>query len=607
MSDSCSPVSWFTHKVRTRGQGWPCRLASVFVGLGLGCQTSTVKSLDGEPGGVDAGPGPSATGNYSSYATEAARCAAEPIRSTGTKHYFCDCKAGADAACQPGSDANDGLSIAAPKQLLAPGSTLFQTMPAGDTILLCKGGAFDGNSTGRFVNGNCRATNTCDVRDYVDTRNGHSDPNKKPIVFSSNTGQAAIFDLSDGDTWTHEEGYRFLNLDLEGGAASPRAFFLQNDVSDVFICNNTINSFTSAVVQNESSCGGRSCPVTPLSNRRLTVRGNLFTNNPAIAFLGSGDSQAVEYNSFDRDGNGSMFNHPFYLNGFTWNGSGQVPQNEVVRGNEFYHSNLVNGVCGATILDGHGQHTNTTIEANIVTQVAGTAGPGCWGISYDTGGYPNAEGFTNLIIRANRVTNVGNQSIGTMMCVNCTIENNLIIQDSGTMGARGIVVPAKSRSGLAAGSLTTTGMMIRNNTIWFNAGNGTGITLNSDGATGTGNVITNNAIVVNGSSSPFNCFSLNQPASSYYVDHNDCYFPNLAVTRWEEINGATLTAWRTFSGLDAFSATGNPLFTNPESDFTTQANSPLRSAGDTGDRHFAPIDILGRPRAMPTDIGAYNH
>src|SRR5437899_3007744 len=83
-------------------------------------------------------------------------------------------------------------------------------------------------------------------------------------------------------------------------AASPRAFFLQNDVSDVFICNNTINSFTSAVVQNESSCGGRSCPVTPLSNRRLTVRGNLFTNNPAIAFLGSGDSQAVEYNSFDR-------------------------------------------------------------------------------------------------------------------------------------------------------------------------------------------------------------------------------------------------------------------------------------------------------------------
>jgi len=565
-----------------------------------------VNPPDGGPVGVDAGPGPPATGNYSSYAAESARCAAELIRSTGTKHYVCDCKSGADAACQPGSDGNDGLSVATPKQLFATANTLFQMMPAGDTILLCKGGAFDGSNTGRFLNGNCRANNTCDVRDYVDTRNGHSDPNKKPMVFSSNGGQSAIFDLSDGDSYTHEEGYRFLNLDLEGRGAAPRAFLVYNDVSDVFICNNTINSFTSAVIQNESSCGG-SCPATPAPNRRLTVRGNLFTNNPAIAFLGSGDSQVVEYNYFDHNGNGSIFNHPFYLNGFSWNGGGIASQNEVVRGNEFYHSNIGSGGCAGTILNGHGRHANTTIEANIITELAGTAGSGCWGISQDTGGYPNAEGFTNLIIRANRVTNVGSNSIGTMMCVNCTIENNLIVQDSGTLGADAIVIPAKGRSGVAAGSLTTTGMMIRNNTIWFSAGNGTGIRLDSDGATGTSNVITNNAVVVNGSSSPFNCFSLNQPASSYYLDHNDCYFPNLAATRWEENRGATLSAWRTFSGLDMLSITSNPLFTNPGSNFTTQANSPLRSAGDTGDRQFAPTDILGQTRALPPDIGAYNH
>src|SRR5438552_1169368 len=59
-------------------------------------------------------PPPPATGNYSSYAVESARCAAELIRSTGTKHYFCACKSGADAACQSGSDGNDGLSIATP-------------------------------------------------------------------------------------------------------------------------------------------------------------------------------------------------------------------------------------------------------------------------------------------------------------------------------------------------------------------------------------------------------------------------------------------------------------------------------------------------------------
>jgi hypothetical protein len=48
------------------------------------------------------------------HAAAAATCAAFPLRTTGTIHYFCDCQAGAQAGCVPGNDATAMTSMGSP-------------------------------------------------------------------------------------------------------------------------------------------------------------------------------------------------------------------------------------------------------------------------------------------------------------------------------------------------------------------------------------------------------------------------------------------------------------------------------------------------------------
>ena len=116
-----------------------------------------------------------------------------------------------------------------------------------------------------------------------------------------------------------------------------------------------------------------------------------------------------------------------------------------ISGNELYRSSLnEQGRCGGTSLVAHGVMANLVIENNLVREDIGFAEQACWGIALDPG-YSTPEQFDNLIIRGNQVVNVGNVAIGSTSCVNCLIENNVIIHEQ-DFGVTAIAVPNKSRA-----------------------------------------------------------------------------------------------------------------------------------------------------------------
>ena len=93
-------------------------------------------------------------------------CATAPLRATGAVYYYCDCGTGAAAGCVAGNDANAGTDPSAPRRTFANARTRFNGMNAGDTVALCRTGAWNENGGGIY-NARCRAGNTCDFRDYI--------------------------------------------------------------------------------------------------------------------------------------------------------------------------------------------------------------------------------------------------------------------------------------------------------------------------------------------------------------------------------------------------------------------------------------------------------
>jgi hypothetical protein len=205
--------------------------------------------------------------------------------------------------------------------------------------------------------------------------------------------------------------------------------------------------------------------------------------------------------------------------------------------------------------------------------------------------------------------------ITAMKPTDSSIENNLVIMDwaygsapgVASWGVTGIGVPASAHA--TEINAINTANVIRNNTIWFgpNSAGGTGIKVGSEG---TDYIISNNTISMSstGAGIGFNCFDVMSLGTSAYafMDNNHCYSP-IVNKKWELTNGATLAAWRLYSGFDTNSIEGAPLFTNSTSasgyDFTPATGSPLIGAGSN--THKSTYDALGISRLNPPAIGAY--
>jgi hypothetical protein len=543
--------------------------------IALGCGTSKSGQQT---------PPPVLTG---SIAGAAMACAQMPLPTTGTIYYACDCGAGADASCQAGSDSNPGTSPDKPWQTYKKAQGQFASLAAGDTIAFCKGGAFTGTKSA-WVNASCRASNVCTVRDYTPSWAGSS------TAMPKLTGAELSF-ANDGGS-AHEEGYQFLNLELDGAGTST-GVFIYNDIKDVLLCNLVLNGYVDAI-DAESGLG----PVAAGSdglNARITVRGSQIINNSDMGWIGSCDGCSLEYNYFDHNGDNSPTQHAIYFENHS-DASGNVVKatGERAIGNEMHHSVQGSGTsCGGTIFVVHGQHDQMLIEGNLITEDQGTAQEGCWGISLAPA-YTTAEGFTNVTILGNTVVNVGNAAIEVEACQNCVIEDNLVIDDDPY--GRSIFVHSMSGSG-DSNDLTLDADQVLNNTVYANGSEGQGITL---GGQGSNHVLAGNAVL--GTNPNWTCFSLDLAASNYYSDHNLCWNTGDPTGSWT--SSGALASWQTKTGLDAHSLYADPMFKNAAEtnyDFTALPGSPVIGAGDP--THGSTVDITGKTRPSPPDIGAYQN
>lgn len=507
-----------------------------------------------------------------------------------TTYFACDCAVGADPACVAGDDGVAGTSAASPWRSYDRAQDGFAALAAGDQILFCRGGVFPVAGARRWSNGACTAASPCRVAAYAPPwGSGDEGPPRLEVV----SGHG--FDLGDAPPADHEEGYVLRDLELACSACAGGQWgvFLANDVDDVRLERLTIAGFSIGV----HLAGSAPCSADPdcdARNSRIALRDSVVRDNFDQGWLGSGDDVVIEGNRFLANGSGSVFEHNVY-----WSNSQSPTSGGRIVGNELYRSAWSDtGSCQGGTFATHGHHTDLRVERNWAHEDVGAAEPGCWGlvaqVALDT-----AEAFVGLVLRGNRVENLGNVPLGVSACVGCTIEDNVVVHEQ-PFGVTAILAPT-SLGGPEDDDLD--GLVVRNNSVYV-LGAGTAIRV---GAEGDGHLVVSNAIHFGGAAGARDCFDLGLPPAAYDdVDHNRCAADAGPAPEWEAGSG-TLAAWQGATGFDGASLAVLPGFAAPASparDLT--AASPAASMVGAGHpASSSPTEIHGSARGTPPDAGAH--
>lgn len=316
---------------------------------------------------------------------------------SGPVYYFSDCQAGAQAGCVAGNNANDGTSVATAKRNLAGFD--YNTLPAGAQLLFNRGGAW-ASGTIRLFNPNATTANPLMLAAYG---NG-----PLPILrFAGNIPGIETGEFEQGPTFTAHGGYiiRELRVESIGTGATNFGIWLRGGVHYVYIEGVEITGFYIGL----NAQGGQDVNHVTIINSRI------FRNN-GMGTLGSFRDTIFQNNIYDGNNyiSGSAFNHAIYLSGGT---------NLVIRQNDFVRNSVVNGICLGGNLTAHGVINNLLIENNRFVQDAGDVS--CFGISL-TAGYNTPEGFRNVVIRENTLTNIGGFAIAINTAPGVLVEANRI-------------------------------------------------------------------------------------------------------------------------------------------------------------------------------------
>jgi hypothetical protein len=506
-----------------------------------------------------------------------------------TDYYYCDCKSGASTQCTTGLDTNTGLTVSAPKQTFADAGNTFSKLAAGDSILFCRGGSFDSSVSILWRNTKCTVTNRCTVSSY-DLPGNVTLKLPRPII-TNLSDRANLFFLRNSTILEHAEGYSFSNLDLRCSvclnSGTSNAFLFYNDIDKVDISNISIDGFRDAIQLVTATPGGD--PTSDgiiLSNLRIN-------NNKSQGILGKANDLIIRDSYFENNGSGANREHNIFISG---------GNNITIKGNELYRSSLdANANCNSDSIVVHGIVNNLVIENNIIREDLTKATSRCRGITV-VPGYATPESFSNIIIRSNKIINVGS-AIGIASCDTCIIENNVILQQQVFNVA---AISASDRPG-SVDDQALNKVTIRNNSIMTNSNRAT-IVL---GTEGSGHIVVSNAIHYTGSAN-YTCFNFDLPASAYTaIDNNICYFPNaLTSSKWEAGTGTTptpLAAWQASSGFGLNSKNENPGFKSPNLPSINFSNQNLSSAiVNSGHKTLSStFDIQRKIRDSSPDVGAF--
>jgi hypothetical protein len=552
-----------------------------------------------------------------------AKCAAEPMRTTGTTYYACDCQTGsaggsAAGGCQAGNDSNSGTNPSTPVKSWSKIQSMFQSMKAGDTVALCRGGKFDGSTVlgWHWVNYDCRpgSTTSCIVRDYVAPWASGSEA--QPIVDSKNL---------DGPVWigggpTIVQGYRFLNLAFvnsqyytDASTAKGVGINVGDNASDLEVCNCTFDGFGTGIYTGLGypACIGKD----GVRGQRRNFRGNTVKNNCTMGALVEDHNSDYDGNVFDNNGHDTCngFSHLQNAAGgttHTWYLASRCDaQNVRFINNKITRGSFYQGHCTQSQVNMNGSVTGTVIENNDFdgSEPGGTCGFAFGDNSYESAS-PPFHGARNVTIRRNRIKVWSGQAIGLSCAPNALIEGN-VIQVLGSMANMQFVIglPHGSQNHWTAGSDVTSNGTVRNNTIYITGANGSNeaaISIGNDSPAQTGFNVTGNAIYAAPGTSLGRCFIAANKDVFAMMNNNLCY----GASNWTTASGDySLSGWRTFAGRDGASSTAAPQFVNAPADLTPAANSPLLGAGST----LSTCSVLvggtlaaNQPCSAPTIVGS---
>lgn len=517
----------------------------------------------------------------------------------GTSYYYCDCGTGATSNCVPGDDTNAGTDPATPRRTIANAISRLATLTGTNSLRFCKGGAFDATTFLNMPNTSCSPGSTCtDFREYVSPAFPAS--TAKPILNSA-SGGINLFGISG-----NRGGIRLLNLDLRGnGTLGNVGIFLYSGVHDVMACNLEIDGFKLGVQQVPGiTTAAATIPV--VSN--ITLTGNNFTNNAAMAYLGSGYTTEISKNVMLNNGSSNMFDHTIYLSTTNF-----VTPNLRVSENYIFGQN--GPACMGNVLGVHGELPGLKIQNNVFDIDESADTMGCYGIALDHGGYNYYMDFSGSVISGNTLSNTGGVGIAVANCADCLIENNVLSFNAAPSYGISVGVYAARTTcpnGTACPDVVNNRNTIRNNTIWYGpnavAGLNAGIQIKNEG---TGHIVANNTVSYTATTSTghtVNCFDYTLPIATAYafINNNHCY--SAVPHNWDKTNGPTLAAWKAYSitkGFDSASKEGIPSFVNSTAipyDFHP-TGLPLLGAGSASS--VPATDIEGTPFSDPPAIGAY--
>ena len=439
-------------------------------------------------GGVSTSGGATASGGA---AAPLADCTTAPLRTSGTVHYFCS---------NGGSDSNDGLSSSTPKASWSVAISTFNSIPAGDTVALCRGGSWTA-STSYVNNRNCRADNTCDFRDYG--------TGNLPVISFNGPAYDHLFTL---DTPGHDEGYRWWNIDVENVSGKEIDWFFHNDVSDVDICNIVVNGGALAIQDQGGDVG-------QARNNRFTVRNSAFSNISGQGLLVQSSNFTVDSNVFMNIGDSTacgMFCHAIYFQeddiGERSETHGMEAQNLRIINNKITMDSSV--ACGSEMIHIAGRQNNGLVENNYMSAV-NPGETGCQGISATGSGYQNAAWFRAMTYRRNRIFLLGNSGptqVGIVLDGHGTVASDVNGQSVYTLNqavppaivADNIIVLGgaypqglnyqTNTSGASPAGDVTSGIITYNNSIYFPNAKSGSVGITTEFATGNNYVVQNNAV-----------------------------------------------------------------------------------------------------------------
>ncbi len=520
----------------------------------------------------------------------AAGCATAPLRTStatadhgyGAVHYFCS---------NGGSDSNDGSSSSTPKSSWSAVIATFNSMPAGDTVALCRGGTWTGASA-NIYNPACRANNTCDFRDYGS--------GNRPIINWS--GGTWLFNLTNS---AHDEGYRFWNIDLRLSGSSTAGWLLWNDVSDLDFCNINVDGGQGPHIQDQAA----SDPSIGRSNR-IMIRNSSFSNATGEeSLLLASSNTTVDSCVFTNNGSGGTVrgNHAVYFQeedmGPRSETSGMETQNLRITNNVITLDSTA--PCNSSLIHIAGRQNNGLVENNYMSAATGST---CMGIGSGSSGYGVMAWFRAMTYRRNRIFLPGNAN-GIALDAHGTVASDVNGQSVYTLNQA--VPPAV----VADNIIVTTGQYP------------VGINYQSPSAPGgdatSGIIAYNNSIYLPNAQSISPAVWI-QTGSRYVTQNNAVYGPN-AYCVYDTSGSAQLRQDHNYCRTAGFCHAGDTcsrsaslasLWTNAGAgDFSLPAGSPLIGSGSS--TYYDPYAIApsqatwtaahpARARTAPIDVGAFS-